>query len=159
MHIQFLYQDRVCLDWFKHFTAAWPFQCLIIGITNGNTRLRLKYISVAHHHTPTFESSCMVTISVHIPTFHTKIMCVCTNSSNWQELDPSEWTRLRLEFIVYHGHHNLFLSCEWGQMWLDPHPFFTIYDQVCLDWFKLLYLLVAPNLMPSILFVSEQLPA
>ena len=66
----FLQQDLVCLYQSKQLTAAWPSQCLIIGIMNGHTRLRL-------------------------------------------------------EFGVSVCHHKLFLSHEWGQMWLDPHPLFT----------------------------------
>ena len=63
-------QYQVCLCQFKHLTAAWHFQCLIMSIMNG-------------------------------------------------------YTRLRLGFIVCNGHHNLILSHELAQMWLDPHPLFT----------------------------------
>eukprot|EP00956_Cyclotella_meneghiniana_P033255 scaffold94778_cov60-Cyclotella_meneghiniana.AAC.1 len=36
--------DCVCLDCHKHFTAAGPFQCLIMSMMNGKTRLRLEFI-------------------------------------------------------------------------------------------------------------------
>ena len=62
IHTHFSHQDWVCLNWFKHFTAAWPFQCLIIHIINGHTMLRLEYITYTHHCTLTFEW-CMKTIT------------------------------------------------------------------------------------------------
>ena len=48
--------DHNGLDWFKQFTSAWPFQCLIISLMNGYTRLRLEFIVHNHHNTLTFQS-------------------------------------------------------------------------------------------------------
>ena len=44
MH-KFLHQDLVCLDAQKgHIIAAWLLQCLIMNITNGETRWRMQFI-------------------------------------------------------------------------------------------------------------------
>ena len=60
------HQDWVSLDPFNEITSAWPFQCLIICIMNGWTRLRLQFIIHNHRHTLTFESQ-VVTISGSCP--------------------------------------------------------------------------------------------
>ena len=82
----FLHRDQVCLDLFKHYTAAWwPFQCLIISMMYGYTRLRLKFIVYKynhHHHTLTFESQVWRQFQIQAPTFCTNIKCVWTDSSN-----------------------------------------------------------------------------
>ena len=76
-HPYFLHQDQVCLHQFKQLAAARPFQCLIISVMNGHTRLRLENIAYAHHRTPTFES-CAVTIpDPHHPYFlHQDQVCL-----------------------------------------------------------------------------------
>eukprot|EP00956_Cyclotella_meneghiniana_P003003 scaffold3684_cov64-Cyclotella_meneghiniana.AAC.2 len=52
----FSHQDCVCLDCYKHFTAAGPFQCLIMSIMNGETGLRLEFIVLNCHCRMNFES-------------------------------------------------------------------------------------------------------
>ena len=54
--IHFLHQDCVILDWFRQFTASQPFQCLIVSILNGCTRLIFEFAIHNHHYTLAFES-------------------------------------------------------------------------------------------------------
>ena len=35
------------------------------------------------------------------------------------------WRRLWLVYVLYNGHHSVFLRCGWGQSWLCSHPLFT----------------------------------
>eukprot|EP00956_Cyclotella_meneghiniana_P037724 scaffold143391_cov49-Cyclotella_meneghiniana.AAC.1 len=50
------HQEWVCLDEWTPFIAAGLFQCLIMSIMNGDTRLRLESIVYSGHHKLTFES-------------------------------------------------------------------------------------------------------
>ena len=134
MNNHFSHQDRVCLEWFKHFTASWPFHYLIKSTIDGYTWLGLEFIVYSCHCSLTFELR-LVTILVPHPYFsHQDPVCLfqfkhLTTAWLFQCLITSilnDYTRLRLEFIVYDGRNNLFLSHEWGQMWwLDQQPLFT----------------------------------
>ena len=109
------HQDWLCLDWFKPFTSAWPFQCLIMSITSGQTRIWLEFIAHNHHHTSAFESQVMVAILVpgpYVP--HPDWLCL-----DWFKPFTSAWpfqclimsiingqTRMRLGFIAHNHHHS-----------------------------------------------------
>ena len=66
IHIHFSHQDCVILDWLRQFTASQPFQCLVVSIMNGFTRLRYGFIIHNHHRTTTFELW-VVKISAQVP--------------------------------------------------------------------------------------------
>ena len=46
----FLHRDQACLDEMTQFTAAGPFQYLIIGMINGWMKLRLEFGVCNGHH-------------------------------------------------------------------------------------------------------------
>ena len=55
-----------------HITVAWLFQCLLICIINGETRLRLEFIAYNGLNNTPFEPWFGRNLACHVPTFHTK---------------------------------------------------------------------------------------
>ena len=94
-------QDQVSLDRFKQFTAAWPFQCVILSMINGCTRLKLEFTLHNHHHTLTFESR-MVTILIPHP------LILFTPWSSVFRVTQAIYSSLTLPM----SHH-------WYDIWLD----------------------------------------
>ena len=79
----------VCMDLFALPTGAWLFQCLIMSIMNGGTRLRLEFIVHNGHHLLTFELR-EGKFSAQGPHFsHQDIVCVWIFLHSPQELDCS----------------------------------------------------------------------
>ena len=93
-HLHCSCQDCGCWESYSHFTAAWLFQCLIMSIMNGETRLRLEFIVCNGLHKLTFESWVGKKVAFPISTVHVKIVLVgilapisqqldCSNVSSW----------------------------------------------------------------------------
>ena len=131
-------RSSVSLHWFKHFTAAWPFQYLIMSMINGHMRLRLEFILCNHHHTLTHKSYGRAEFGFHTSTFHTKIECrylypfkQFTVAWPFQCLFKgmiNGRTRLQLEFIICNLHHTLIYESWAVRIWV---PHFYISHQDC----------------------------
>ena len=135
-----LFTPRSCglYDGFKHFTAASPFQYLIISITDGTSWVRLEFIFYNHHHTLTFESW-LVTIFAPADLYFSHQDHVIldwfkhfTAASPFQYshiciMDGSSW--VRLEFILYKYQNTLTFE-SWVVNILAPDLFFSHQDHV-----------------------------
>ena len=149
------YQFQFC--WTQHFKPRWCMFRLIeaLGISStiqmshqwyderlykveNGTRC-LKWSSQ-----PSFESWAGTNSAWHIPTFHTKIVWLWTDSGNSHQLDPSNIS-LHVYWMVGQG-RDLNSSCITITIpWLLSHgrghfllqaPYILNQDGVCLDWFK-----------------------
>ena len=119
------HQDWVSLDPFNEITSAWPFQCLIICIMNGWTRLRLEFIIHNHHHTLTFESQ-VVTISGSCP------LCFTPRLS---EFGLIQAIHISLTLPMSHYKYNEWLDkVEIGINCPQPSPTLTFESQVLILW-------------------------
>ena len=72
-----------------HITAAALFQCVIVSIMNGKTRVRLEFTVPNSHVKLAFELWGGGNFGLSNPTFHTKLMTVWVFTSILQQLDSS----------------------------------------------------------------------
>ena len=131
--LHFWHQDWVSLDWFGQFTASQPFHSLTISIMNGFARLRFEFIIHNQCHTPIFESW-VVTISVWGPYISHQDGAGLDWFKNFTASQPFQhliisimngWRILRLVYVLYNGHHNVFFSHGRGRSWLACTPLLT----------------------------------
>ena len=113
------------MSWYGQFTASQPFHSLTISIMNGFARLRSEFTMYNLRHTPTFKSWVVMISAQVLPyishqdrMFSVWFKQLTPASQPFQNIIISirnDWRRLRLVYVLYNGHLNVFFSHVWSQ--------------------------------------------